>query len=107
MRERKTPLSEAAAQRRRRPSPRPSPSTPLALASRPRRAPPTRAQALALATGRRPIVNPNEGFLRCLAEFERELTGERSGVYIPQQAGGVAAAEEEGRPSRSPLRAVL
>ena len=64
-------------------------------------------QFVLLATGRRPIVNPNEGFLRCLAEFERELTGERSGVYIPQQAGGVAAAGEEGRPSRSPLRAVL
>ncbi|EOD32635.1 hypothetical protein EMIHUDRAFT_456015 [Emiliania huxleyi CCMP1516] len=38
------------------------------------------------------------GFLRCLAEFERELTGERSGVYIPQQAGGSGGEELDSLP---------
>lgn len=31
----------------------------------------------------RPIVLPNDGFWRCLQEYEKELTGQRSGVYIP------------------------
>ena len=31
----------------------------------------------------RPIILPNEGFWRCLCEYEKELKGERSGVYVP------------------------
>ena len=31
----------------------------------------------------RPIILPNDGFWRCLQEFEKELKGERSGVYVP------------------------
>ena len=31
----------------------------------------------------RPIILPNEGFWRCLQEFEKELTGQRTGVYVP------------------------
>lgn len=44
-------------------------------------------EALSWAVERRPIVNPNEGFLQCLREFGRELRGERSGVYIPRRTG--------------------
>ena len=32
---------------------------------------------------RRPIILPNEGFWRCLQEYEKELSGARSGVYVP------------------------
>jgi len=31
----------------------------------------------------RPIILPNEGFWKCLCEYEKELSGERSGVYAP------------------------
>jgi len=31
----------------------------------------------------RPIIQPNEGFWRCLLEFQKELSGERTGVYVP------------------------
>ena len=34
-------------------------------------------------SARRPIVLPNDGFWRCLQEYEKELHGERSGVYAP------------------------
>ena len=32
---------------------------------------------------RRPIILPNEGFWRCLQEYEKERSGGRSGVYVP------------------------
>ena len=35
------------------------------------------------AHARRPIVLPNEGFEKCLAEWGKEVSGERSGVYVP------------------------
>jgi protein-tyrosine phosphatase len=31
----------------------------------------------------RPVILPNDGFWKCLCEYEKELTGERSGVYVP------------------------
>ena len=31
----------------------------------------------------RPIILPNSGFLKCLDEFGKELSGERTGVYAP------------------------
>ena len=31
----------------------------------------------------RPIILPNEGFVRCLVEYGKELRGERTGVYAP------------------------
>ena len=39
--------------------------------------------ARALVEGSRPIVLPNDGFWRCLQEFEKERSGGRSGVYVP------------------------
>ena len=32
---------------------------------------------------RRPIILPNDGFWKCLCEYEKELSGERTGVYAP------------------------
>lgn len=42
----------------------------------------------------RRIVCPNEGFSRCLLEFDKERRGGRSGVYVPKPVvdGGAAAA---------------
>ena len=39
----------------------------------------------------RRIIAPNDGFSRCLLEFEKELRGGRSGVYVPRPVidGGV------------------
>ena len=31
----------------------------------------------------RPIILPNEGFWTCLQEYEKEMKGERTGVYVP------------------------
>ena len=31
----------------------------------------------------RPIILPNDGFVKCLLEFEKELSGARTGVYAP------------------------
>ncbi len=43
----------------------------------------TAADARARVEACRPIVLPNDGFVKCLAEYEKELSGERTGVYIP------------------------
>ena len=40
----------------------------------------------------RPIILPNEGFWRCLVEFEKELKGERSGVYAPMPTKSSSAS---------------
>ena len=40
-------------------------------------------RARAFVEACRPIVLPNEGFWRCLVEYEKEMSGERSGVYAP------------------------
>ena len=44
---------------------------------------------------RRPIVLPNAGFLRCLGEFEKERSGERSGVYVPAKTKAIDELEFE------------
>ena len=36
-----------------------------------------------LVKSRRATILPNEGFMRCLREYEKELSGARTGVYAP------------------------
>jgi pSer/pThr/pTyr-binding forkhead associated (FHA) protein len=66
--------------------PRPSALTPSLLAPQ---------EACEYCVARRPIVNPNEGFWRCLLEFEKELTGERSGTYVPVKTKAIEDHEFE------------
>ena len=40
-------------------------------------------QARTFVEACRPIVLPNDGFWKCLCEYEKELSGERTGVYAP------------------------
>ena len=44
------------------------------------------AKALEHVRARRPIVLPNEGFEKCLAEWGKEVSGERSGVRAGEDA---------------------
>ena len=55
---------------------------------------------------RRPIVLPNEGFEKCLAEWGKEVSGERSGVYVPAKTQRLEDNEFELPPSWAlqPLR---
>ena len=41
------------------------------------------ARARAHVEAARPIILPNEGFWRCMQEYEKEMLGGRSGVYVP------------------------
>ena len=55
----------------------------------------TAQKARALVEERRPIVLPNEGFWKCLIEYGKELTGERTGVYAPMPKAA-SALEDAG-----------
>ena len=57
------------------------------------------AKALEHVRARRPIVLPNEGFEKCLAEWGKEVSGERSGVYVPAKTQRLEDNEFELPPS--------
>jgi len=57
------------------------------------------ADAKEFVQKRRPIVQPNEGFWRCLQEFEKERSGGRSGVYVPRKTKALDELECELPPS--------
>jgi len=57
------------------------------------------AQARTHVETRRPIILPNDGFWRCLQEYEKEKDGGRSGVYVPIKTKPLEALEFELPPS--------
>ena len=59
----------------------------------------TAQRARAHVEERRPIVLPNEGFWRCLQEYEKEKDGGRSGVYVPIKTKPLEQMEFELPPS--------
>lgn len=46
-------------------------------------------EARAFVTARRPIVLPNDGFWRCLQEYGKEISGQRTGVYVPRKTKAI------------------